>query len=97
MKRREYDDDDGRAVADMSGVERPRVLFPGGRGQARAVPQPELSGGEKADRPWEQEETFTRAERRWYVLGALKAALLIAFAFLTGIGLFIALLLRMWI
>ena len=39
---------------------------------------------------------MTGRERRWYVLGALKAALLIAAVFLAAFGLFIALLIVLW-
>lgn len=45
--------------------------------------------------PWE-EETLTKQERRMYVLGALKAALLIGAAYLIGIGGLIFLFLKLW-
>ena len=35
-------------------------------------------------------------DRKWYVLGALKAALLIALAFIVGLGIVIFVLLKLW-
>jgi hypothetical protein len=88
-----YQDDDGRTIADMSGVSRPRMLIPGGPGQAKSrTPEPEQ---EQPHRPWE-EQGLTRQERRWYMLGALKAALLIALAFIVGLGVVILILLMLW-
>lgn len=40
--------------------------------------------------------TFTKEERRWYALGALKAALLIGLAYAVGLGLVILMLLFLW-
>lgn len=87
--KRVYDDDDGRVIADMSGVERQRLLIPRinwGRGSAPA---------EEGDRQgWES--SFTPDERRMAVLGALKAALLIGLAFIVGIGAVILLMVLFW-
>ncbi len=82
MKNRE-DWDDGRTVADMSEVTRPR-LFSGGK------PKKEEK---KAERIMVE---YTPSERRWAVLGALRAALLIALVYLAGLALVIALLIRLW-
>lgn len=94
-EKREYDDDDGRTIADMSEVGRPNLLgfrrLPGGeKAPAREEP-PE----KREERPWE-DSSINRDERRMYVLGALKAALLIALAFIVGLGLVIALMLLIW-
>lgn len=48
------------------------------------------------ERPWEQPELMTPQERRMYVLGALKAALLIGLAFIVGLGLVVLFLLQIW-
>lgn len=81
MKKRQYPDDDGRTVADMSNVSRQPLLFP--RPQRRRRPPP----------PQEKTEPLelNRDEQRWAVLGALKAALLIALVFLVGLGIVILL------
>ena len=54
-----------------------------------------LDGGKGARQP-EPDLPYTPRERRWAVLGALKATLLIAGAFLLGLALVIALLLWIW-
>ena len=95
-KKREYDDDDGRTIVDMSGVGRPNPLFlPRGPGGAKKEPaQPPRPEGEQ-ERPWE-DAPLTREERRMYILGALKAGLLIGLAFIVGLGLVIVLMLLFW-
>jgi hypothetical protein len=82
-------EDDGRTVADMSGVSRPSMFLPRRPHEAPA-PEPAPS-----DRPWE-EQPYSRKERFLLVLGALKATLLIAGAFLLGLGIVIFLLLKLW-
>ena len=77
-KKREYDDDDGRTIVDMSQVSRPHLY-------TAPRPQNEFPKSEKKaprrtvseDRPWE-DTSMTKSERRMYILGALKAVLLIA-------------------
>ena len=64
-RRREYEDDDGRTIADMSDVSRPSLM---GR-RAPERPEDSLSrescgGGDDYIPP---------EDRKWYVLGALKA------------------------
>lgn len=87
-KSKKYDDDDGRTLADMSGVER-RNLFlfriPGAKEEKKT-----------GRAPAEHQPVMTREERRWYILGALKSALLIGGAFIFGIGLFILILCLVW-
>ena len=81
MKNRE-DWDDGRTVADMSGVTRPH-----------GIPRPAGRQGEKKEAP---KEEYSPGERRWAILGALRATLLIALIYLGGLALVILLLLRIW-
>lgn len=94
--RREWDDDDGRIVADMSGIERPRFLMP------RIATKRSVSGdrrtGEQAveERSSVYEAEFTPRERRMYMLGALKAALLIALVFIAGLGAAVWLMIQVW-
>ncbi|HIT02434.1 MAG TPA: hypothetical protein IAC21_06405 [Candidatus Enterenecus merdae] len=89
-KRKGYDDDDGRTVADMSGVFPQRMWMPG------RPPGPGTDRGAQKTGRQEDGEEITGRERRWYVLGALKAALLIAAVFLVAFGLLIALLIAVW-
>lgn len=84
-----YDDDDGRTIADMSGVERQAMFLPRvPRRDLLRPPQQERPAEE--ERPWE-ETGLSREERRWYILGAMKAAMLIALVFIVGLGLVVAL------
>ena len=100
--RREWDDDDGRVIADMSGIERPRFFVPRTGGRKSSV-QPnadslrrELKEQAVKERFWENESEFTPRERRMYMLGALKAALLIALAFIAGLGAAVWLMIQVW-
>lgn len=91
------EEDDGRTIADMSGVSRQPLFLPRlpeqfGRGQATARRE-DAPGqpGQAQKAPWVEEERFSPEEQRWAVLGALKAALLIGAAFVAGLGLVVLL------
>ncbi|MDE7171415.1 MAG: hypothetical protein K2O11_05995 [Oscillospiraceae bacterium] len=88
MTKKVYDDDDGRTIADMSGIERQSLFLP--RIPKRDRPAPPAQPEPERDRPWETSE-LSPEERRWYILGALKASLLIALAFIGGLGLIVLL------
>lgn len=91
-KKRTYEDDDGRTIADMSGLEPMPMLFP-------RIPKAKKGPGEPEgsdDRPWENGEAFTDDQRRAAVGGALKAALLIAGAFLVAGAIAILLMQAAW-
>lgn len=89
--RREYEDDDGRRVADMSGVERPNLLT------VRTPPKQERAdaegdGAAQKKPVWENPAaSMPKDDRKAFIWGALSAALLIGLAFLVGIGLVILL------
>lgn len=87
-KRRE--DDDGRTVADMSSLSGSSLSWFGH--SPREVKRPG-AGFEKTAR---EAPYFSRRERWFAVLGALRAALLIAFVFIAGIGLVVLLLQFVW-
>ena len=95
MTKKVYDDDDGRTIADMSGLD-----FPGAfsfRGVRPKKPERGAEQSDLTDRPWEaQKDQFSRSERRMAILGALKAALLIGLAYLAGLALIIFLLIQLW-
>jgi hypothetical protein len=92
-RKRTYEDDDGRTIVDMSGIGAPSLFVPKrAKKENRRHSEPEQL---EPDRPWE-DHSMSREERRWYVLGALKASLLIALAFIVGLGLVIALMLLFW-
>lgn len=89
-KRKTYDDDDGRTIADMSGVSRPNLF-------SANLPEGDVRdpAPEEPDHPWE-DHSLSRQERSWFIFGALKAALLIALAFIVGLGLLIWLILALY-
>ena len=91
MAKKVYDDDDGRTIADMSGLD-----FPGAfsfRGVRPKKPERGAEQSDLTDRPWEaRKDQFSVSERRMAILGALKAALLIGSAYIVGLGLLIWLL-----
>ena len=97
-RRKVYDDDDGRTIADMSGLAPQPLLIPGRpAGRKRKPAPPEEPDHAPSDRPWEEEQDLlSKEDRRLYILGALKAALLIALVFIVGLGLAIALLVLLW-
>lgn len=81
---RTHAEDDGRTIADMSGVGRQPLLFPH-LPERRAHAAPPAPRQEKAARPWE-DAGLSKKEQLWYMLGALKAALLVALVFIAGLG-----------
>ena len=86
--KRVYDDDDGRTVADMSGVERPRLLVP--RLPKREKPDRNGSASEG------ERQQLSKDEGRAYVFGALGAALLIGAVFAVAFFLFISVFLAIY-
>ena len=77
-------DDDGRTVADMSGVDRnPMVIprFPRSKKNGEASPE---AVNDTSDRPWENTE-MNPQERRSFIFGATSAAALIGAVFI-GFG-----------
>ena len=91
MSRRDDFRDDGRTVADMSGVERPGLLFPRRRSAGGAGPRAAGTGGNSL--PW---SALTRSERRAAILAVFSAALAVGFVYIIGIGAVTLLLLWLW-
>ena len=83
MKRKQYDDDDGRTVVDMSELETMPLFLPR---------FPKKKRGEESD----SELQMSGRERRATVLAALGAALLISGVFAAAGAGVIALLLLLW-
>ncbi len=89
MKKREkplYIEDDGRTIADMSGLERTPLLLPH---------LPRRRRGEDAAEETHEDE-FTPRERRAAIRGAMRAALLIALVFVGAGALLILALQLLW-
>ena len=89
MAKKKYDDDDGRTIFDMSAVEKPNLFSfnPPYMDEERPRKKGDDEPSAASDRPWESsDDVMPREMRRAYVWGALKASLLIASAFVAGIG-----------
>lgn len=98
MGKRDFEDD-GRTIADMSGLERPSPMF------LPRFRKPELPKGAElpAENPdaapkdtqnWDA--SFTPKQRRIAIWAALSASMLVALAYIVGLGLVILLLLWLW-
>ncbi len=90
-----YDDDDGRSIADMSGIDRPTAFshVPRVKDTRKSVNKkmPDEENTSHGD-----DFSLTKEERKWYVLGALKAAMLIGLVFIVCLGLIVFLLTLFW-
>ena len=84
MKKRDEFEDDGRTIADMSGIAPQPTILP----RRKPRKEPETNSGEGLE--------LTRKEKRWAVLGAMKAVLLIAGAYLLGLGILLGILFLIW-
>ena len=83
-RNRRWADDDGRTVADMSGVERPSLLLP--RDQRK---EPDKA-------PETERVQMARSERRAMLGGALSAGLLIGLIFAACFAILILLIQWIW-
>ena len=91
-KKHEYQDDDGRTIADMSGIEPMPMLFP-------RIPKAKKESGEPEgsdDRPWETQQQLPDDLRNAAMRGALKAAMLIAGVFIAAGALAILAMQLLW-
>lgn len=80
-------EEDEVVVADMSGITK-KNLF--------SVKSATYTPQENSQPKPVQEDLLTSEERKWYILGALKASFLIGLAYAVGFGLFIFLILMLY-
>ena len=96
-----YDDDDGRTIADMSGVERPNLFsFRSTQSLRNGIP-PENEEGSSAEPDYSKyynraPEEMSRKEAFQAIMGSLGAALLIAGIFIAVFAIVIILMLIFW-
>ncbi len=85
-RNKKYDDDDGRIVADMSGIERQSLIIPrfGKKENKMPLSDPE----EESSNPWENNK-LSKQERRAFVTGALGATIAIGSVFVIAAALLI--------
>ena len=96
MKKRDEFEDDGRTIADMSGIVPQPTLLP--RRSKRQEPL-QQSGGERQE-PLQQsggeQPALTKQERHWAAVGAVRAVLVIAGVYLLGLGALLGILFLLW-
>ena len=85
MKKRDEFEDDGRTIADMSGIVPQPTLLPR-RSKRQELRQ--QSGGEQP--------ALTKQERRRAAVGAVRAVLVIAGVYLLGLGALLGILFLLW-
>ncbi len=93
INKKQYDDDDGRVIADMSDVGRQPLLIPR-FDHLHKSERRDMGREEETERRPEYEVQYTREERRAMIGGTLSAALLIGGVFIVCIGLLIFLMTR---
>ena len=96
MKKRDEFEDDGRAIADMSGIVPQPTLLP--RRSKRQEPL-QQSGGERQELRQQsggEQPALTKQERHWAAVGAVRAVLVIAGVYLLGLGALLGILFLLW-
>ena len=96
MKHNEPFEDDGRTVADMSGIEPQPMLIPRIRKRRDRADFREPDAPAANDRPWDTSGELSREERNAAIGGALKAGLLIGGVFLIAGALAILAMQALW-
>ncbi len=93
MRKPEDFEDDGRTIASMEDVERPSLM--GALGRVRTGGQrPET---QQSKRPvYAGQDEVSGEHRRWYILGMLRAALMIGGVYIIAFAVIILLLLLLW-
>ena len=94
--RKDSFEDDGRTVADMSGIEPQPMLIPRIRKRADRADFREPDAPKANDRPWDTSGELSREERNAAIGGALKAGLLIGGVFLIAGALAILAMQALW-
>ncbi len=92
-KRPEYDEDDGRTIADMSYVGKRPML---GAMFVRFAPREERRPAQEEEDTTQEPLVLTKKEQRFAVLGAMKAGLLVACIYIAGLVGVILLFLLLW-
>jgi hypothetical protein len=91
-KEKEFDELDSYVVSDMSGVERPslgEIFF----GHGFKVLREHSKRENRIENIPKEPVDLTHEETKWYILGSLKAGLLVALAYAAGLGLVILIML----
>ena len=95
MKKKQYDDDDGRQIANMSDVHITPFGF-GYMNRRKRLATSKHAAKAKSQPEYVQEVTLTKKETRFMMLRAMLAALGIAMVFIIGAALFILFCIYVW-
>ncbi len=100
MSKKKYDDDDGRSIADMSGVGQPNLFTfrsPAEKAERKdRAADADSPDGKDNERPWEKQPEMPKEDRRAYVLAAVLTALGVGAVFFIVLGLLIWLMTAIW-
>lgn len=89
-----YEEDDGRTIADMSGIERQPTFLPHFHRKRSDFSAPDAPRAN--DRPWESAAGELTREERAAIRGALKAGLLIAGVYILAAAALIVAMQLLW-
>ena len=95
MGKKDSFEDDGRTIADMSGVERQPLLLPN-LGPIRKMREERKAAKASGQKPEYFESSDDKETRKAYVGGAIGATLLIALVYLGAFALLVVILLLIW-
>ena len=95
-RRRIDDDDDGRTIADMSGVDGHGSFFSNMIGLRGDRKRRHVDEGSTETVSFADKVEISREERRWYIFGALGASLIIFLAFAVGLTLIVLIWMLFW-
>lgn len=94
-KDKRYNDDDGRTIADMSGLDSHGSFSDLFHSHKKKVKEPEQS--ETDEKPWEKNKNqMSKEERHHYIMASMLSALGIAMVYIVAFGVLIFLLIKLW-
>lgn len=100
MSKKDRFEDDGRTIADMSGIERPPLLIPNLKGLKKKRAEQNADAQENDPSGNDYRRFYKSAEdketRKAYLGGAVGASLLIALIYLGAFALLVVILLLIW-
>lgn len=96
MKKRDEFEDDGRTIADMSGIVPQPTLLPRRSKRQEPLQQSDGERQELRQQSGGEQPALTKQERHWAAVGAVRAVLVIAGVYLLGLGALLGILFLLW-
>ena len=96
MKKRDEFEDDGRTIADMSGIVPQPTLLPRRSKRQEPLQQSDGERQELRQHSGGEQPALTKQERHWAAVGAVRAVLVIAGVYLLGLGALLGILFLLW-